>query len=99
MGVFIISSSYNSKCYVEKATDLKSKMNRARFQLEFGNHPNKELQKEWKEGGEKQFTIEVLEKLGYDKDESKTDYTEELAILEMIWKEKLLQKCLKFYKN
>jgi hypothetical protein len=99
MGVFIISSNYNNKCYVEEAKDLKSKINRAKFQLEFGNHPNKELQKEWKEHGEKYFTIEILEKLKYDKDESKTDYTEDLALLKMIWKEKLLQNNIKFYKS
>jgi hypothetical protein len=99
MGVFIISSSYNNKCHIEKAKDLKSKMNRAIFQLEFGSYPNKELQKEWKEHGEKYFTIEVLEKLEYDKDESKTDYTEDLALLEMMWEEKLFQKGFKFYKN
>jgi hypothetical protein len=30
----------------------------------------------------------VLEKLKYDKDETKTDYSEELAILKMLWEEK-----------
>jgi hypothetical protein len=99
MGIFIISCSYNNKCYIDKARDLKSKMNRAKFQLEFGNYPNKELQKEWKDYGEKYFTIEVLEKLKYDENEPKTDYNEDLALLEMIWEEKLLQKGIKFYKS
>jgi len=31
----------------------------------------------------------VLEKLPYDADEAKTDYSEELSILKLIWEEKL----------
>lgn len=34
----------------------------------------------------------ILENLEYDKDESKTDYTEELALLQMIWEEKLAKE-------
>jgi hypothetical protein len=33
----------------------------------------------WKEQGESGSTIEVLEKLKYDKDVSKVDYSEELS--------------------
>ena len=48
---------------------------------------------------DKKLAEEVLEKLKYDKDESKTDYSEELAILKMVWEEKLLQKGMEFYKK
>lgn len=89
MGVFIIKSNFNDKYYIEETQDLKSSINRTKFQLNLGSHPNKELQKHWKEYGESSFTIEVLEKLKYDKDESKVDYSEELNILKMIWDEKL----------
>ncbi len=99
MGIFIIRSKSSNKCYIESTKDLKSKVNSTKFKLEFGNHPKKELQKEWKSYGEKNFIIEILEKLKYDKNESKTDYTEDLALLKMIWAEKLLQKGIKVYKN
>lgn len=69
-----------------------------RFKLDYGNHPNKELQREWQEYGEANFSIEVLEKLEYDKDETKTDYSEELALLKMIWEEKLLQRGVELYR-
>jgi len=97
MGIFIIHSNFNNKCYIEGTQDLKSKINRTKFQLEFGSFSNKELQKEWKEHGEASFTIDVLENLKYDKDESKTDYSEDLALLQMIWEEKLSQKGMEFY--
>lgn len=89
MGIFWIRSKSSQRCYIETAQDIKSKINRTKFQLEAGLHPNQELQQEWKQFGEANFIIEVLEKLKYDKDESKTDYSEELQILKMEWEEKL----------
>jgi hypothetical protein len=98
MGLFVIRSKVNDKCYIEAATDIKSRVNSTKFKLNYGNHPNRELQKEWQEHGEASFSIAVLEKLEYDKDETKTDYSEELALLKMIWEEKLLQKGIKLYR-
>lgn len=99
MGIFIIKSNLNNKCYIQQTQDLKGAINSTKFKLDFGNHPNKEFQREWKEQGESSFTIEILEHLEYDKDESKTDYSEELNILKMIWEEKLLKKGMVFYKK
>ena len=48
---------------------------------------NRELQQDWTRLGEADFEIEILEKLKYDKDETKTDYSEELEILKMEWEE------------
>lgn len=99
MGVFAIRSNSSSKCYIEGTQDLKSALNSARFKLEFGNHPNRELQQEWKEYGETDFVFDVLDVLEYHDDESKTDYTEELALLRMMWKEKLSKGNVRFYKQ
>lgn len=92
MGIFIIKSNLNDKCYIEGTKDLKSTLNSTKFKLESGYHPNKELQKLWKEYGEANFIIEILEKLKYDKDETKADYSEELNILKLIWEDKLSKK-------
>jgi hypothetical protein len=99
MGIFMIRSNFSNKCYVEKTQDLKGTINSTKFKLGLGNHPNRELQKEWKERGEADFTIEILENLEYDKDESKIDYTEDLALLQMIWEEKLAKENMEFYKK
>jgi hypothetical protein len=74
-------------------------MNGAIVRLEAGMHPNKELQKEWKDFGSDNFTIEILENLEYDKDESKTDYKEELTLLQIICEEKLAKQNLELYKK
>jgi len=99
MGILIIRSKVNNKCYIEGTQDLKSRINRYKFQLGFGSHPSQELQKDWKESGESNFIMEVLENLEYDKDESKTDYMEDLTLLQMIWEEKLTKQGWEFYKN
>jgi len=99
MGIFSVRSKANDKCFIEATRNLKGKINSTRFQLEMGAHPNKELQKEWKELGEGNFIIEILENLEYDKDEAKTDYTEELSLLRLVWEEKLSGQNVEFYKK
>ena len=99
MGIFAIKSKLANKYYIRATNDLKGTMNGDLFKLGSGNHPNRELQKEWKEYGKEGFSVEILEKLDYDKDESKTDYEEDLTLLEMIWEEKLLKENAIFYKK
>jgi hypothetical protein len=99
MGIFIIKRNDENKCYIEATQDLKGTMNGTRFKLDAGNHPNQELQKEWSELGDTRFTMEVLEPLDYDKDESKTDYTEDLQVLKELWEDKLRQQNMKFYRK
>jgi hypothetical protein len=99
MGIFIVRSKVNNKCYLHATQDLRGVMNGAKVRLDGGSHPNRELQKEWSEFGPENFTIEILENLEYDKDGVKTDYTEDLAILQAIWEEKLTEENLTFYKK
>lgn len=98
MGLFWIRSKTSPKCFIETSQNLKGKINSITFQLNAGAHPNQELQKDWKELGPAHFTIEILELLKYDKDESKTDYSEELTILKMVWEEKMFAEKMVFYK-
>lgn len=98
MGVYIIKSNVKNKCLLDYTQNLKSKINGIKFQLNAAsNNLNMELQNDWKEMGEKSFTIEILEKLEYDKDESKVDYTEELKMIKLIWEEKLSNEGIEFY--
>lgn len=100
MGIFSIRCKLNNKCYIQTTPDLRGVMNGAYVRLAGGRHPNKELQKEWNEYGEDNFNVEILEQLQYDeKDEEKSDYSEELEVLQMIWEEKLQKENLEFYKK
>lgn len=97
MGIIIIKRNDEAKCYIEETQDLQSKLNSTKRRLERLCHPNKELQREWKSFGASKFTIEILDNLEYDKDESKTDYTEDLKLLKEIWKDKLAEENMGFY--
>jgi hypothetical protein len=99
MGIFIIRSKVDHKCYIQATQDLRGVVNGAKVRLAAGMHPYRELQKAWNEHGEENFTIEILDNLAYDKDESKTDYKEDLALLQMIWEEKLTKEHMMFYKK
>lgn len=99
MGIFIVRSKVNNKCFIRTTQDLRGVINGTKVRLEGGSHPNRELQMEWKDFGSENFTIEILENLEYDKDESKTDYTEDLTLLQMIWEEKLASENMEFYKK
>lgn len=100
MGVYIVYSKVDSKYYIQATDDLKGTLNSTKFKLKFGgNHPCRELQKAWEKYGEENFEIEILEKLPYDKDETKQDYSDDLALLQMIWEEKLAKKGMELYKK
>ena len=95
MGIFIIRCKVNNKYYLEGTQNLKGRMNGAKARLAGGLHLYRELQREWNELGEENFTFEVLENLEYDKeDEAKTDYTDDLVLLQMEWEEKLAKEGL-----
>ncbi len=89
MGVFMVKKKNNNKYLLIGTQNLKGMMNRVKFQLGTGSYPNVELQTDWNESGSGDFEFTVLETLEYDKDESKTDYSEELNIILIMLTEKL----------
>ena len=99
MGIYIVRSKTSDKCFVEAVKGLKATINGTIFKLKMGGFPNRELQREWREMGPEAFDIEILEYLEYDNDEGKTDYAEDLALLKLIWEEKLVAQGMEFYKR
>lgn len=97
MGIFAIRNNENGKCYLATSQNLKGAINSTLFQLNFGNFVPKDLQHDWATFGESCFSVEILEKLKYDKDETKTDYSEELDILRMLWEERLAREGVELY--
>ena len=97
MGIFLVQALDDGRCYLQATPDLKGAINSTRFKLDAGWHPNRELQQAWQERGAANFVFTVLDKLEYDKDETKTDYSEELEILRMVWEERLAQEKAVFF--
>ena len=88
MGVFQIRNTVNQKIFIDSSLDMPAKINRHKFQLNAGNHPAKELQKDWNEKGQEQFEFEILEPV-LTREDPAYDYRADLNFLENLWLEKL----------
>jgi group I intron endonuclease len=87
-GVYQIKNKKNGKVLIGGSTDLKAIWNRHRAQLNFGSHPNKELQSEWNYYGEESFEYEIIAEIK-EKDDEEKDYKKEVKELEELYIEEL----------
>lgn len=99
MGLFVVKNKLTDRCYIEATKDLKSSINRAKFQLDLGKFPISELQKDYNEKGANNFSAEVLDTLEYDNNKEIIDYSKDLEILKQIWENKMSQKGVLIYKK
>lgn len=87
-GVFQIRNSANGKVLLVSALNLEGRLNRHKFQLTTGVHPNKTLQEDWRRFGPDKFVFDILEVVKV-KDDPDFNLEDELTLLEQIWVEKL----------
>jgi len=98
MGVFIIRSRSCQRCCIETARDLKGVMNGTVAKLKGGGHLlNRRLQEAWNENGAEDFVIEILETMEYHSEDPQYDYSEDLALLKMIWQDRFREEGWEFY--
>lgn len=83
-GVFQVRNTRNNKIFVEGSVNLDAIWNRHRVQLNFGSHPNEELQKDWKEMGESNFVFEIIDTIDQEKEEIR-DLGKEVKLLEAMY--------------
>lgn len=88
MGVFRVHNTVDGKSLVGSSVDAPAFLNRERFQLKIGLHPNAELQADWNRLGAEAFEFELLDTVEQG-DRSHADRMEDLAVLERLWLEKL----------
>ncbi len=88
MGVYQIKNLANNKILIGSHKNLLSRINRHKFELKFGSEGNKGLLEDYKKYGENNFSFEIIDVLK-PKDDPDYDYTEDLQVLEELWKEKL----------
>ena len=88
MGIYQIKNLKNGKIFIGSAKNIHGKINSNKFQLVNGLHLKKEMQKDFNDVGEINFTFEVLDYLKPN-DDIGHDYAEELKILENMWLDKL----------
>jgi hypothetical protein len=87
-GIYRVRNTATAKSLVGSSPDLPGMLNRLRFQLENGSHPDRELQADWDAQGPDAFAFEVLDRLE-PKSEPSYDPIKELRVLKEMWLQKL----------
>ena len=89
MGIVQVKNLRNNRVYLAASVDTAGTINSIRFQLKMGNFlPSAELANDWKEMGEENFLIGVLDELKPVEDPA-YDYRDDLEALAAMWREKL----------
>ena len=88
MGVFRVLNTANGRSLVGSSVDISAMLNRQRFQLAAGGHPDRALQADWRECGPDAFVFETLDLLE-PSEEPGWDPAADLRALEAMWLEKL----------
>ncbi|MEJ2719880.1 MAG: GIY-YIG nuclease family protein [bacterium] len=97
-GVWRVHNTVAGKSLIGSTPNIPGILNRQRFQLENGSHPHKGLQKDWNELGPAVFEFEILDELEA-RDDPAYDPSEDLAVLEKMWFEKLTAAGETFYRQ
>lgn len=89
MGIVQVKNLRNNRVYLTASANTPGTINSIRFQLKMGTFlPSPALAQDWKELGEENFVIDVLDELK-PLDDPGHDYRDDLKTLENIWMEKL----------
>jgi hypothetical protein len=89
MGIVQVRNIRNNRVYLTASANTPGTINSIRFQLKMGNFlPSPGLAQDWKEMGEQNFVVEVLDELK-PVDDPAYDYCDDLKALEEMWLEKI----------
>ena len=88
MGILLIRNNQSDKVFLISSPDLPGAINRHKFQLNAGGHPNKQLQADWNQLGRAAFEFEIVDEIAPSPGLN-LDYRSELTSLEDLWLEKL----------
>jgi len=95
-GVYGVRNTASGKTFLGASPNLSGMLNRQRFQLQNGSHPDKELQADWNDLGRDAFAFETLDLLKLS-DDPGYDPTEDLRTLKTMWLEKLAASGVPLY--
>lgn len=88
MGVYAIRDLATGRVRVAASRNAVGALNRVRFELRLGSHPDKSWQAAWDAGGGEAFSFDVIE-LVKQRDDPAFDYGAELRALEELYREEL----------
>lgn len=87
-GIYRVRNMSSGAALIGSTPNLPGMLNRQRFQLEMGSHPDRELQADWNTLGPDIFAFEVLDRLEAT-DTSAEELAEDLSVLKDLWLERL----------
>jgi len=87
-GIYRVRNTATGRSLIGSSPNLPGMLNRQRFQLVHGSHPDRELQADWKTLGPDAFEFEVLDRLK-PREEPGYDPAADLRALKELWLEKL----------
>jgi hypothetical protein len=96
-GIYGVRNTVSGKSLVGSTANLPGMLNRQRFELEQGVHPDKELQNDWNTLGVGAFEFETLDRLE-PKTEPAYDLAEDLCALKEMWIEQLTAAGVPLYR-
>lgn len=88
MGVYAIRDHTCGSVRVKSSRNVGGAIDRIRFELRLGSHPDKSLQAAWHRAGAQGVSFEVIELLK-ERDDPDFDYAAELRMLEQLYREEL----------
>lgn len=95
-GVYVVRNLATDTWLIGTAVDLPGVLNRQRFQLELGSHPDATLQADWNTLGPDAFEFAVLDQLDPTPD-AQADTVEEVRVLGKMWLERLTESGQSLY--
>lgn len=87
-GVYRVRHVPSGRTLLGSSRDAPAMLNRIRAQLRMRSHPNRALQADWESDGPDAFLFEVVDLLPPSSDPD-DDLTDDLAMLEELWRERL----------
>ena len=79
-GICAVRCAGSGETWLGQSLNLDTIQNRIWFTLRMGNHPNRRLQKAWRDHGTNSFTFEIVEALA----DEETPYVRDALLIERL---------------
>jgi len=86
-GIYVVRNTVSDKLLLGSTMNLHGPLNRHRFLLTIGGHPNRALQEDWRRLGPDAFEFTIVDVVAPD-DEQAGPHEDELSLLEALWIER-----------
>ncbi|MCY1058205.1 GIY-YIG nuclease family protein [Nannocystis sp. SCPEA4] len=86
-GIYLIRNTVSGKVLLGSTMNLHGPLNRHRFMLGIGGHPNRALQEDWRRLGPDAFEFTIADVVT-PQDEEAGPHEDELWLLEQVWIER-----------